>query len=324
MIYSDTVVSEKLIHKPFFILAMFVTVFLMLLSFSLGETTFAKFFEPITGSAEVNPLYSDFVVAFVLAVIFMINVIVIGLFSTRWQMIAVWIELTILALSFFNLFDLSIEFIQSKLWFLIAQGAVTTIYVSAISIVLASVIAIIGAIAKLSGNGFAFGIASFYVSFFRGLPLLMQLYLIYLGLPQLGFVIDAIPAGITALTLCYGAYMTEIFRSGIESINKGQWEASRALGFKFTLTMRRIILPQSLPVIIPPTGNQFIAMLKDSSLVSVIGVWELTFLASKLGSKTFQHVEMLVTVAMIYWILSIGLETVQAQIERHYNKKNTR
>ena len=102
---------------------------------------------------------------------------------------------------------------------------------------------------------------------------------------KIGYVIDAVPAGIIALSLCYGAYMTEIFRADIQSIPRGQWEASRSQGFKFDLTMRRIILPQAVPLIIPPTGNQFIAMLKDSSLVSVIGVWELMFLARTLGQK---------------------------------------
>ncbi|HER27318.1 MAG TPA: amino acid ABC transporter permease, partial [Rhodospirillales bacterium] len=178
--------------------------------------------------------------------------------------------------------------------------------------------------AKLSNNGFAYAIASFYTSFFRGLPLLMQVYLIYLGLPQLGFIVGAVPAGVMALSLCYGAYMTEIFRAGIQSINRGQWEASRSMGFGFSLTMRRIILPQALPVIIPPTGNQFIAMLKDSSLVSVIGVWELMFLARTLGQKTFQHMEMLISAAMIYWILSICLELAQSRIERFFNKRTAR
>lgn len=198
----------------------------------------------------------------------------------------------------------------------------TTIYVSAISIVIASAIAILGAVAKLSTNGFAYAIASFYTSVFRGLPLLMQVYLIYLGLPQLGFIIDAVPAGILALSLCYGAYMTEIFRSGIQSIDRGQWEASRSIGFG--LTIRKIILPQALPVIIPPTGNQFISMLKDSSLVSVIGVWELMFLARTLGQKTFQHMEMLVSAALLYWGQSICLELVQSRIERHYARSKIR
>jgi polar amino acid transport system permease protein len=201
---------------------------------------------------------------------------------------------------------------------MISQGVFTTLYISAISIMLASIVAIFCANAKLSSNGFAFAIASYYTSFFRGLPLLMQVYLIYLGLPQLGYVIDAVPAGILALTLCYGAYMTEIFRAGIQSINKGQWEASRSMGFGFGLTMRRIILPQAMPLIIPPTGNQFIAMLKDSSLVSVIGVWELMFLARTLGNKDFRHMEMLITAALIYWCLSMCLEFIQSRIERHY------
>ena len=99
------------------------------------------------------------------------------------------------------------------------------------------------------------------------MPLWMEIYRIYLGLPQLGYVVDAVPTGIAALSLCYGAYMTEIFRAGIESIPKGQWEAARALGMRPVSVMTRIILPQSMRVIIPPTGNQFISMLKDTSLV---------------------------------------------------------
>ncbi|WP_238321685.1 amino acid ABC transporter permease [Halocynthiibacter namhaensis] len=196
----------------------------------------------------------------------------------------------------------------------------TTLYVSAISISIATVLAIFGAIAKLSNNGFSFAIASFYTSMFRGLPLLVQIYLLYLGLPQLGIFVEAVPAGIIALSLCYGAYMTEIFRAGIMSIDKGQWEASRAIGFKFSLTMRRIILPQAVPVIVPPLGNQFIAMLKDSSLVSVLGVWELMYLARTLGQREFRHLEMLLTVALIYWFMTLIFEIIQKQIENHFQK----
>jgi polar amino acid transport system permease protein len=225
---------------------------------------------------------------------------------------------------FFYSFDLSFDFIRRKLPFLITQGLLTTIYISAISIAIASVLAMVGAVAKLSSNGIAIGVANFYTSLFRGLPLLMQIYMIYLGLPQLGYVVDAVPAGIAALSLCYGAYMTEIFRAGIESIPKGQWEASRALGLKPQSTMGRIILPQAMRIIIPPTGNQFIAMLKDSSLVSVVGVWELMYLARTQGQTEFRHVEMMITASMIYWILSIVLELVQARIERHYNRASTR
>jgi polar amino acid transport system permease protein len=115
--------------------------------------------------------------------------------------------------------------------------------------------------------------------------------------------------------------MTEIFRAGIQSIPKGQWEASRALGFKSGLILRKIILPQSIPIIVPPTGNQFIAMLKDSSLVSVLGIWELMYLAKTLGQRDFRHMEMLLTAAMIYWGLTIILEMIQARIERKYQQK---
>ncbi len=117
-------------------------------------------------------------------------------------------------------------------------------------------------------------------TFFRGTPLLLQVYLIYLGLPQIGVTLPAVPSGVIALSLCYGAYMAEIFRAGIEGVPHGQREAARALGLKEGLILRKIVLPQAMRLIVPPVGNQFIAMLKDSSLVSVMGVWELTFVAT--------------------------------------------
>lgn len=324
MLYPDTVESEVLVHKPWFIATMFAVVLAFFLMFNMTGTMMGEVMRPVIGDPAASGLHGRFAIAFVIAVLFALNVVLIGFAPLKVQIGVVWLELLLLFLAFFATFHLSLPFIIEKLPFMITQGLVTTIYVSAVSIVIASAIAILGAVAKLSTNGFAYAIASFYTSFFRGLPLLMQVYLIYLGLPQLGFVIDAVPAGILALSLCYGAYMTEIFRSGIQSIDRGQWEASRSIGFGFGITMRKIILPQALPVIIPPTGNQFISMLKDSSLVSVIGVWELMFLARTLGQKTFQHMEMLVTAAMLYWILSICLELVQSRIERHYARSKVR
>jgi len=153
---------------------------------------------------------------------------------------------------------------------------------------------------------------------------LLQVYLIYLGLPQLGFVFSAVPSGIAALSLCYGAYMAEIFRAGIQAVPKGQGEAGTALGLPSGLVMRKIMLPQAIKIIIPPTGNQFIAMLKDSSLVSVMGVWELMFLARTQGRAEFKNLEMLVTAALVYWALSAVFEVIQARIERHYRKGDQR
>ena len=221
--------------------------------------------------------------------------VVLGL-PARWQVRTVWLELFLLLALFFYSFDLSYAFI----------------------------LALAGAVAKLSGNGVAMGIANFYTSLFRGIPLLMQIYLIYLGLPQVGIVVDAIPAGIAALSLCYGAYMTEIFRGGIESIPIGQWEAARALGLKPADTLLRVILPQAMRVIIPPTGNQFIAMLKDSSLVSVVGVWELMYLARTQGQSEFRHMEMMLTASAIYWLFSMMLELVQGRIEHYFGRAHGR
>ncbi len=319
--FVDTVVEDKALHKPVFLIGLSVTVLAFFFAFNFTNTIFGEFLSPVIGNPEESGLFGRLVVSFVLSVIFVLNLLAISFARLKVQILIVWFELFLLFLAFAYSFDLKLSFIQSRIGLMISKGLFTTIYISAVSIVIATAIAIVGAIAKLSNNGFAYAIASFYTSLFRGLPLLLQVYLIYKGLPQLGFMVDAIPSGIAALSLCYGAYMTEIFRAGIQSIPKGQWEASRALGFKSGLILRKIILPQSIPIIVPPTGNQFIAMLKDSSLVSVLGIWELMYLAKTLGQRDFRHMEMLLTAAMIYWGLTIILEMIQARIERKYQQK---
>ena len=323
--FVDTVVEDKALHKPAFLIILSVAVLAIFFAFNFTNTIFGEFLSPVIGNPKESGFFGRLVVSFVLTILFVGNLLLISFTRLKIQILIVWIELFLLFLAFAYSFDLEIAYIfsgsPSKIGLMISKGLFTTIYISAVSIAIATAIAIVGAIAKLSNNGFAYAIASFYTSLFRGLPLLLQIYLIYMGLPQLGFMIDAIPSGIAALSLCYGAYMTEIFRAGIQSIPKGQWEASRALGFPFSLILRKIILPQSIPLIIPPTGNQFIAMLKDSSLVSVLGIWEIMFLAKKLGAKDFNHLEMLLTAAMIYWLLTIILEMIQARIERKYQQK---
>ena len=319
--FVDTVIEDKALHKPVFLFYLSITVLAIFFAFNFTNTIFGEFLSPVIGVPEKSGLFGRFVVSFVLATIFVLNLLLISFTRLKIQILIVWLELFLLFLAFAYSFDLKLSFIQSRIGLMISKGLFTTIYISAVSIVIATAIAIVGAIAKLSNNGFAYAIATFYTSLFRGLPLLLQVYLIYKGLPQLGFMVDAIPSGITALSLCYGAYMTEIFRAGIQSIPKGQWEASRALGFKFGLILRKIILPQAIPIIVPPTGNQFIAMLKDSSLVSVLGIWELMYLAKTLGQRDFRHMEMLLTAAMIYWGLTIILEMIQARIEKKYQQK---
>jgi polar amino acid transport system permease protein len=213
---------------------------------------------------------------------------------------------------------------------IILQGAGTTIAVSLASIAIATVLALAGSIARLSSNSIAQGISGFYVSLIRGTPLLIQIYFIYLGLPQIGqqisslgypnlgrlFILDAIPAGILALSLNYGAYMTEIFRAGLQSIGHGQREAAIALGMTPGQVTRRVILPQAIRIIIPDVGNQFIAMQKDSALVSVMGVWEITYLANRYARRDSKYMEMFLVAAAAYWILTLISSYFQARIEK--------
>ncbi len=317
MLFSDNVRNRSLTEQPLVIAVVFIVSAIFIGWAGIYNLVLRL---PIFPVAEIAGYGATGVAILLAAGIVTLNIVLISLFRRSVQIYLVWAELFACCVLFFLAFDLNIPFIMRKLPYLLTQGVFTTLYVSAISISIATVLAVFGAIAKLSNNGFAYAIASFYTSIFRGLPLLVQIYLIYLGLPQLGIYIDAVPAGIIALSLCYGAYMTEIFRAGIMSIDKGQWEASRSIGFKFGLTMRRIILPQAVPVIVPPLGNQFIAMLKDSSLVSVLGVWELMYLARTLGQREFRHLEMLLTVAAIYWLMTIIFEVIQNRIENYYQK----
>ncbi len=259
-----------------------------------------------------------------IAAFLVVNGALLRLFPHKVQIGIVWAELMFVFLAFFYSFDLSFGFIADRLPILVFTGAFTTVYISLISIACASVLALIGALARLSRSALAYGLSTFYISFFRGTPLLLQVYLIYLGLPQLGVVLDPVPSGVIALSLCYGAYMAEIFRAGIQSIPRGQTEAGRALGLTEGQIMRKIVLPQALRLIVPPTGNQFIAMLKDSSLVSILGVWELMFLARTQGRAEFKYFEMLITAALIYWFLSFVFEMIQARIEHRFGKSDRR
>ncbi|WP_044875255.1 amino acid ABC transporter permease [Pseudomonas sp. LFM046] len=254
------------------------------------------------------------------------------LFGFRTRLYLTWAVMLTLCVAFFLGFDLKFSVIVDK-WrnltgltlapngFL--QGAALTLFLSLCSIACSLVLGFVAALARLSSSAVAFGISTFYASFFRGTPLLIQILLIYLGLPQLGVVPGAITAGILALSLNYGAYLSEIFRAGIIGVAPGQREAAAALGMSAPLTFRRIVLPQAMRTIIPPTTNQFISMLKDSSLVSVMGVWEVMFLAQSYGRSSYRYIEMLTAAAVIYWLLSIALELIQARLERHYGKAYT-
>jgi len=322
--FADNVDYPSMLGRPIIFLPALALLFEALRWWNFGSSAFGRGLAGLLHLSGLNPGTDNILVSAIAALFVGFNLAVVMRLRLRWQVYVVWLELATLILVFFYSFNLSFEFIARKIGFLITQGLVMTLFISVASIAIASVLALLGAMAKLSSNGIALGIANFYTSLFRGIPLLMQIYLIYMGLPQLGYVVDAVPAGIAALSLCYGAYMTEIFRAGIESIPRGQWEAARALGMKPRSILIRIILPQAMRVIIPPTGNQFIAMLKDSSLVSVVGVWELMYLARTEGQSEFRHVEMMITASLIYWLFSILLELIQGRIERYYGRAHVR
>ncbi len=232
---------------------------------------------------------------------------------------------------------LDFSFMIKWLPFILA-GIGYTFLVSFLAISLACILAILGALGRLSTNPVLNSIATSYVSLIRGTPLLVQVYMWYLALPQIGKALEelgiegiqafltlpAIPAGILALGVCYGAYMTETVRAGIQSIKIGQTEAAKALGMNNMQTMKRVIFPQAMRVIIPPVSNEFIAMIKDSSLVSLMGVWELSYRAIKVGRRHFQSLEMLILVAFIYWILCVILQFVQERIEKHMARGDRR
>lgn len=204
----------------------------------------------------------------------------------------------------------------AKRWQFIAGGVGLTILLSLMSISLAVVMAFLGALGRLSKIPLAYAIATFYISLIRGTPLLLQIIFFFLALPQLGIILGGFTAGVLALGLNYGAYMTEIFRAGIQSVGLGQREAGIAIGMTQPQIMKRIVLPQALRLVIPPIGNQFIAMLKDTALISVTGfVQETLWRAQKVGRANFRSLEALLIAAIFYWIITILFTIVQNRIE---------
>lgn len=212
------------------------------------------------------------------------------------------------------------EFIRNNLSF-IAGGLGETIKISILSILLATLLALLAALGRLSTFPPVYAISTFYVSLIRGTPLYLQIFFFFLALPQLGIVLPGLIAGVIALGLNYGAYMSEIFRAGLASVSKGQREAAIALGMNPGQTMQRIVIPQALRFALPPTGNEFIAMTKDSALVSATGfVHELMWRATKVGRAQFNNLEALIMAAMFYWGLTLILSYFQGRIEANMSK----
>ncbi|RJP54949.1 MAG: amino acid ABC transporter permease [Anaerolineaceae bacterium] len=216
--------------------------------------------------------------------------------------------------------ELNTDFIVAQIGF-IAQGLPQTLLVSILAITLAMILALLAALGRLSTIPPLYALSTFYVSLIRGTPLYLQIFFFFLALPQLGIVLTGLFAGVLALGLNYGAYMSEIFRAGLASVGKGQREAAIALGMTPIQTMRRIVLPQALRFAIPPVGNEFIAMTKDSALVSATGfVHEIMWRATRVGRAQFNNLEALIMAAVFYWVMTLLLTYVQSIVEARLSK----
>jgi len=203
----------------------------------------------------------------------------------------------------------------------ISSGVWQTIGISALSIVCATVLALLSALGRLSRFAPVYALSTFYVSLIRGTPLFLQVMFFFLALPQLGIVLTGLWAGVLALSLNYGAYMSEIFRAGILSVGRGQREAALALGMTYGQLMRRIVLPQALRLAVPPTGNEFIAMLKDSALVSATGfVHEIMWRATRAGRSNFRNLEALIIAAVFYWVMTLVFSALQSRLEKRLSQ----
>ncbi|WP_186067954.1 amino acid ABC transporter permease [Burkholderia gladioli] len=198
----------------------------------------------------------------------------------------------------------------------LAQGAVLTVKFAVLSMVFGLVLAVVLALMGIARNRLLNAIARVYVSLMRGTPLLVQIFVIYYGLPSLGISLDPTPAGVIALSANVAAYMSESMRGAILGIESGQWLASYSLGLSWGQTLRYVIGPQALRIAVPSLSNSLISLIKDTSLVSVITVTELLRSAQEIIASTYQPLPLYLAAAAVYWVLCQVLEWVQRWWER--------
>ena len=201
---------------------------------------------------------------------------------------------------------------REELW----DGAVFTLWLSAVSMALSLVIAVFGALARTSGPAWLRTLVAAYVEVIRNTPFLVQIFLIFFGLPVIGIRLDANEGALIAMVLNGSAYTIEIVRAGIEAIGQGQVEAGRALGLHTLSVFRLIVLPQALRAVVPPLGSQFILLMLNSSIVSVIAADDLTSAGQDVAGRTFRSFEAYIAITIIYFVLSMIFSGAFAAIER--------
>jgi cystine transport system permease protein len=212
------------------------------------------------------------------------------------------------------------ELISSSLWPLLRGALTGTIPLALASFVLGLGLALVVALMRLSKVRVVSGIARAYVSVIRGTPLLVQLFVIFYGLPSVGVTLDPWPSAIIAFSANVGGYAAEVIRAAIQSVPKGQWEAAHMIGMSNRLALRRIILPQAARVSVPPLSNTFISLVKDTSLASLILVTELFREAQQIAAGTGEFMTLYVEAAVIYWVICLFLSSGQSVLERRLDR----
>jgi L-cystine transport system permease protein len=212
------------------------------------------------------------------------------------------------------------DLVGTSLW-PIVKGAVTgTIPLTLTSFVLGLALGLLVALMRLSRVRVVSGIARGYVSVIRGTPLLVQLFVIFYGLPSVGLTISPWPSAIIAFSLNVGGYAAEIIRAAIQSVPKGQWEAAHMIGMSHRLALRRIILPQAARVSVPPLSNTFISLVKDTSLASLILVTELFRQAQQIAAFSQEFMALYLEAALVYWVLCLFLSSGQSLLEKRLDR----
>jgi len=212
-----------------------------------------------------------------------------------------------------------LNIIINSFWQIFLPGITYTIPLTLISFVIGLFIAIIVALVRISNQRVLKGIAGFYVWIIRGTPLLVQIFIIFYGLPNVGIVLDPVTAAIIAFSLNVGAYSSETVRASILSIFKGQWEAGYALGMTYFQVLRRVVIPQAAKVSIPPLFNSFIGLVKDTSLAANITVTEMFMVTQRIAAKTYEPLTLYCEVALIYLIFCTALSQLQKYTEKKLN-----
>ncbi len=217
-----------------------------------------------------------------------------------------------------------LQLMIDSFWPLLSAGLIFTVPLALITFVLGIVLGLSVALARLYGPAPLVMLVRFYVWLIRGTPLLVQLFLIFYGLPSAGIVLDAFTAAVIGFTLNIGAYSSEIIRATLAAIPKGQWEAAYSIGMNWPQVMWRVILPQAARIAVPPLSNTFISLVKDTSLAAAVTVPELFQAAQRLASVTYEPLILYIETALIYLMLSSVLSTLQDRLEQRLAHKETR